>query len=170
VPTVTKFEFPAVGEQLEKAAERLGLSQIKLAKMSGVSRRQIGLAFKGANISLATLAKLARVLRLENVAMGDLSVAAEATTLDPDLREHARFLLFDAEQQVREASAILFQDGERQGAGASANQKATRKAAASERGVSDETIAATLAVIKDALAEIRKAKESEPGQAVGGRK
>jgi transcriptional regulator with XRE-family HTH domain len=169
VPTVTKFDFPAVGEQLEKAAERLGLSQIKLAKMSGVSRRQIGLAFKGANISLATLAKLARVLRMQNVAMGDLSVAAQETPLDPDLREHARFLLFDAEQQVREASAILFQDREQPGAAAGATPKTARQTA-NERGVSDETIAATLAVIKDALAEIRKAKESEPGQVVGGRK
>jgi transcriptional regulator with XRE-family HTH domain len=103
VPTVIKFEFQEVGEQLLLAMKRLGLTQYELAKQSGVSRRQIGMAFKGANITLDTLAKIANVLRLRTVRMRDMEINYESPISSGVLARAANILdgIGDQAEQVK---------------------------------------------------------------------
>ena len=101
------FEHTEVGEQLQQAADRLRFNKNQLSKLSGVSRRHITLAFQGANISLSILKKLARVLDLTIVTLGDLSLKSETPPVDAAVLDHATKMLDDAERQVHDALALL---------------------------------------------------------------
>lgn len=101
------FEHTEVGDQLRLAADRLGFNKNQLSKLSGVSRRHITLAFQGANISLSILKKLARVLDLTIVTLGDLSLKSETPPVDAAVLDHATKMLEDAERQVHDALALL---------------------------------------------------------------
>lgn len=57
------------------------LSQDALAKMAGVSRRQLALFEEGQNVSLKFLIKVARALRLTELPIAELSIRA----VQPDL-------------------------------------------------------------------------------------
>jgi transcriptional regulator with XRE-family HTH domain len=106
-PSFAENEHPEVGEQLRTAAERLGLSQNQVSKLSGVSRRHVGVAFKGGNISLTQLKKLVKALKLESISLGELDIAAERQTLNPHLIEHARTLVEQIENLSRDANELL---------------------------------------------------------------
>jgi len=82
-PIEPTFEHTEVGDQLRLAADRLGFNKNQLSKLSGVSRRHITLAFLGANISLSILKKLARVLDLTIITLGDLSLRARPRRSTP---------------------------------------------------------------------------------------
>lgn len=115
MPTVIKFEFQEVGEQLMLAMKRLGLTQYELAKRSGVSRRQIGMAFKGANITLDTLAKIAKVLRIQNVKMRDMEIAYESP-LSSDVLVRASQVLDSIRDEAAQVKFLLGQKDEAAGA------------------------------------------------------
>jgi transcriptional regulator with XRE-family HTH domain len=106
-PQSTEGQHPEVGEQLRAAAEKLGLSQNQLSKLSGVSRKHIGVAFRGDNISLTLLKKLVTVLKMKSVSLGDLEIVTERKTVNPHLVEHARVLLDRAANDVRDAAEML---------------------------------------------------------------
>ena len=101
------FEHTEVGDQLRLAADRLGFNKNQLSKLSGVSRRHITLAFLGANISLSILKKLARVLDLSIITLGDLSLKSETPPVDAAVLDHATKMLDDAERQIHDALALL---------------------------------------------------------------
>lgn len=106
MPTVVRFEFQEVGQQLLLAMKRMGLTQYELAKQSGVSRRQIGMAFKGANITLDTLAKIAGVLRLNHVRMRDLDISYEAP-VSSEVLVRAAQVLDSIQEQAQQVKMLL---------------------------------------------------------------
>lgn len=64
-----------LGECLRQARIRKGLTQNRLHKMSGVSRKHISDAERGANISIAILKRLARTLDLRTIPVsGDVAL------------------------------------------------------------------------------------------------
>jgi len=97
-------ELQAVSEQLRAAAEKLGLSQNQVAKLSGVSRKHVGVAFTGGNISLSVLFKLIRVLKIDSLQFGDTVLRAEQKYVNPHLVEHARIL---SERVLNDARDIV---------------------------------------------------------------
>src|SRR5215210_8061591 len=71
-----------LGETIREARIRKGLTQARLAKMAGVSRRHLAALEKGANVSVSILQRVAAVLELTEIPLGDLS-------LRPSHNEHA---------------------------------------------------------------------------------
>lgn len=65
-----------LGETVRNARIRKGLTQAKLARLAGVSRRHLAALEKGANVSVAVLRKVAAVLELAEIQLGDLSLRA----------------------------------------------------------------------------------------------
>jgi transcriptional regulator with XRE-family HTH domain len=53
-----------LGESIKEARIRKGLTQARLAKMAGVSRRHLAALEKGANVSVGILQRVAAVLEL----------------------------------------------------------------------------------------------------------
>jgi transcriptional regulator with XRE-family HTH domain len=70
---------PAIGRQLQEAASRLGISQNKLAKITGISRRHIIWAFQGGNVTVEKIALLMRALSITQLNVGDHAVMAAAS-------------------------------------------------------------------------------------------
>jgi transcriptional regulator with XRE-family HTH domain len=62
------------------------LTQERLAKLAGVSRRQLSLMEDGANVSLLFLTKIARVLELTELPVGELRLRASQPELDTIVR------------------------------------------------------------------------------------
>ena len=112
MPTVIKFEFQGVGEQLLLAMKRLGLTQYELAKRSGISRRQIGMAFKGANITLDTLSKIAKVLRIQHVRVRDMDLSL-ASPVNSEVLTRASEVLDSISDQAEQVKVLLGQDAGR---------------------------------------------------------
>ena len=100
-------ELQAISEQLLTAARKLGLSQNQVAKLSGVSRKHVGVALSGGNISLSVLLKLLRALKVDSLDLGDVSLRAERKSVNPHLVEHARTLLDRAIADARDAAELL---------------------------------------------------------------
>ncbi len=63
-----------LGETVREARIRKGLTQARLAKLAGVSRRHLAALEKGANISVNILQRVAAVLELTEIQLGDLSL------------------------------------------------------------------------------------------------
>jgi transcriptional regulator with XRE-family HTH domain len=104
-----EFNHPEVGDQLREAAVKLNLSQTQVAKLTGLSRRHVALAFRGANISLTVLKKLAKVLKLSAVRLEGLDVKAGESATDPTMVQHAAREIAAANAQITSAIALLMQ-------------------------------------------------------------
>lgn len=63
-----------LGETVRQARIRKNLTQAKLARLAGVSRRHLAALEKGANVSVAVLKKVATVLELTEIHLGDLAL------------------------------------------------------------------------------------------------
>jgi transcriptional regulator with XRE-family HTH domain len=63
-----------LGETVREARIRKGLTQARLAKLAGVSRRHLAALEKGANISVNILQRVAQVLELTEIQLGELSL------------------------------------------------------------------------------------------------
>lgn len=87
-----------LGETVRQARIRKNLTQAKLARLAGVSRRHLAALEKGANVSVAVLKKVATVLELTEIHLGDLALRAA----DSDSQAVNVPLLQDA---IREAHA-----------------------------------------------------------------
>jgi transcriptional regulator with XRE-family HTH domain len=97
-----------LGESVREARLKKGLTQARLAKMAGVSRRHLAALEKGANISIGILQRVAAVLELKEIPIGEISLRRNES-------EHALNvpLLTDTIRQARaeaeRAQAILAQ-------------------------------------------------------------
>lgn len=63
-----------LGDTVREARIRKGLTQQRLAKLAGVSRRHLAALEKGANVSINILQRVAQVLELTEIQIGDLSL------------------------------------------------------------------------------------------------
>lgn len=63
-----------LGETIRAARTAKGLTQARLAKRAGVSRRHLAALEKGANVSVAVLNKVAAVLELKEIDLGELTL------------------------------------------------------------------------------------------------
>lgn len=102
-----------LGETVREARIRKGLTQARLARMAGVSRRHLAALEKGANVSILVLRKVAAVLELNEIQLGGgLSVRAGSDTmvnvplLTDTLRE-ARIGAVRAEAMIDRAESLL---------------------------------------------------------------
>ena len=86
-----------LGDTVRDARIRKNLTQARLAKLAGVSRRHLAALEKGANVSVNILQRVAQVLDLTEIHLGDLSLKSN----DGD-RNINYALLTDA---IREARA-----------------------------------------------------------------
>lgn len=96
-----------LGDTVREARIKKGLTQTKLAKLAGVSRRHLAALEKGANVSMSILQRVAAVLDLTEIHLGDLSLHPgdrQRTTVNmPLLADTIREARVDAER----AHAIL---------------------------------------------------------------
>jgi transcriptional regulator with XRE-family HTH domain len=130
------------------------LTQERLAKLAGVSRRQLSLLEEGRNTSLLFLTKVAKVLELTELPIGDLRLRAsqpELSTIVLAAETLERIKPFlpvwaGAAEQIQDASASLEElIGKTLASGASAGgigEAAERLAntPAEERGATGETL------------------------------
>ena len=137
-----EFNHEEVGEQLRVAAEKLQITQAEVARLAGLSRRHVSLAFRGANISLTVLKKLAKVLKLRSVALEGLDVTAGRSAADPNIVHHASARIISAAQEILNAAKLLDE--------------------------SDPDIRAA-AVLKEVTADAKKHRKSSPAAAEGAR-
>src|SRR6266699_454251 len=63
-----------LGETVRNARIKKGLTQARLARLAGVSRRHLAALEKGANVSVNVLRKVALVLELTEIRLGNLTV------------------------------------------------------------------------------------------------
>jgi transcriptional regulator with XRE-family HTH domain len=63
-----------LGDTVRQARIKKNLTQAKLARLAGVSRRHLAALEKGANVSVLVLRKVASVLELAEIQLGDLSL------------------------------------------------------------------------------------------------
>jgi transcriptional regulator with XRE-family HTH domain len=63
-----------LGDVVREARIKKGLTQARLARLAGVSRRHLAALEKGANVSVAVLRKVAAVLDLQDIHLGELSL------------------------------------------------------------------------------------------------
>lgn len=87
-----------LGETVREARIKKGLTQAKLAKLAGVSRRHLAALEKGANVSINILQRVAAVLELTQIHLGDLS-------LTPGDRERSTVNMPLLTDTIREARA-----------------------------------------------------------------
>src|SRR5947209_19410014 len=87
-----------LGETVRSARIRKGLTQAKLARLAGVSRRHLAALEKGANVSVAVVKKVASVLDLTDINLGPLVLHSGK---DPNAQVNMRILA----ETIREAHA-----------------------------------------------------------------
>lgn len=94
-----------LGKTVREARIRKGLTQARLAKLAGVSRRHLAALEKGANVSINILQRVAAVLELTEIALGDLSLksADDRGVNVPLLTDTIR----EARAEAERAQAIL---------------------------------------------------------------
>ncbi|MFP5247451.1 MAG: helix-turn-helix transcriptional regulator, partial [Thermoanaerobaculia bacterium] len=63
-----------LGDTVREARIRKNLTQARLAKLAGVSRRHLAALEKGANVSINILQRVASVLELTEIQIGELSL------------------------------------------------------------------------------------------------
>lgn len=107
-----------LGDTVRESRIRKGLTQARLAKLAGVSRRHLAALEKGANVSVNILQRVAAVLDLTEIHLGDLSLHAgessRSTVNMPLLTDTIREALAEAEHAktiLARAETLLAQDG-----------------------------------------------------------
>ncbi|HUP59965.1 MAG TPA: helix-turn-helix domain-containing protein [Thermoanaerobaculia bacterium] len=110
-----------LGQTVRDARLKKGLTQARLAKMAGVSRRHLAALEKGANVSVNILQRVATVLDLNEIQLGDLSLRRgekdRASLNIPLLTDQIREARADAERaqvMLARAEGLL---GSKAGAG-----------------------------------------------------
>lgn len=71
-----------LGDVVRETRIKKGFTQARLARLAGVSRRHLAALEKGANVSVAVLKKVAAVLELQEIELGDLSLRTTNTGKD----------------------------------------------------------------------------------------
>jgi transcriptional regulator with XRE-family HTH domain len=92
-----------LGDTVREGRIKKGLTQASLAKLAGVSRRHLAALEKGANVSINILQRVASVLDLTEIHLGDLSLHSgdrdRPTVNMPLLTDTIRQARVDAEHQ-----------------------------------------------------------------------
>jgi transcriptional regulator with XRE-family HTH domain len=102
-----------LGETVRESRIRKGLTQARLARLAGVSRRHLAALEKEANVSILVLRKVAAVLELTDIQLGGgLSVRAGSDTLVnvpllTDTLREARYGALRAESMIDRAQSLL---------------------------------------------------------------
>jgi len=98
---VTKPPHPELGAALSALKAARGVSQQRLAKLAGVSRRHVALALSGGNITITILKKLLSALHATDIALGPLATAhGTLDGLNPSV-------LLAAAQQIEQGVTLL---------------------------------------------------------------
>ena len=95
-----------LGDTVREARIRKNLTQARLAKLAGVSRRHLAALEKGANVSVSILQRVAQVLDLTEIHLGDLSLRSsdgERSINYPLVTDAIR----EARAEAKRAQAIL---------------------------------------------------------------
>src|SRR5205823_7937541 len=87
-----------LGETVRSARIKKNLTQAKLARLAGVSRRHLAALEKGANVSVLVVKKVASVLDLTDIDLGPLVLHSGK---DPNAQVNMRILA----ETIREAHA-----------------------------------------------------------------
>lgn len=106
-----------LGETVRSTRIKRGLTQARLARLAGVSRRHLAALEKGANVSINVLQKVASVLDLAEINLGELTVqtstassgAVNMSILADTIRE-AHADAFRAQSLLARAETILDTD------------------------------------------------------------
>lgn len=111
-----------LGDTVREARIKKGLTQARLAKAAGVSRRHLAALEKGANVSVNILQRVAAVLDLNEIHLADLSLRAgdrERSSVNmPLLTDTIREALAEAERAqviLARAEHLLAHDGGERG-------------------------------------------------------
>ena len=75
-----------LGQIIRAARIKKGLTQARLARLAGVSRRHLAALEKGANVSVLVLKKVAAVLELTAIDLGDSDITWKVLA-DPEGNE-----------------------------------------------------------------------------------
>src|ERR1700682_4422908 len=86
-----------LGETVRSTRIRRGLTQAKLARLAGVSRRHLAALEKGANVSVNVLRKVASVLDLTEIDLGGVAIRTNGG-IEPGVNVH---LLADTLREAR---------------------------------------------------------------------
>ena len=107
-----------LGDTVREARIKKGLTQARLAKLAGVSRRHLAALEKGANVSVSILQRVAAVLDLNEIHLDDLSLRSgdrDRTSVNmPLLTDTIREALAEAERAqliLARAEHLLANDG-----------------------------------------------------------
>lgn len=121
--------FEPLGQVIRLRRLQRNLTMDRLAKMAGVSRRQLSLLEDGRNVSLLFLTKIAKVLEITVLPVGDLSLRAASPELTvivtaSEMLERIKPTLglwTKADEEIHRTTAVLDEMiGRSLGAGASA--------------------------------------------------
>jgi transcriptional regulator with XRE-family HTH domain len=95
-----------LGDTIREARIRKGLTQARLASLAGVSRRHLAALEKGANVSVSILQRVAGVLEVTEIDLGDLQVRArdDGRGINMPLLTHA---IREARTDAERAQATL---------------------------------------------------------------
>ncbi|HEU4888162.1 MAG TPA: helix-turn-helix domain-containing protein [Thermoanaerobaculia bacterium] len=111
-----------LGDTVRESRIRKGLTQARLAKLAGVSRRHLAALEKGANVSVNILQRVAAVLDLTEIRLGDLSLHAgdkqRSTVNMPLLTDTIREARVEAQRAqaiLARAETLLSHDGDSNG-------------------------------------------------------
>lgn len=74
-----------LGDVVRETRIKKGLTQAKLARLAGVSRRHLAALEKGANVSVLVLRKVASVLDLTDIDLGDLQLRTSKAAGKPNV-------------------------------------------------------------------------------------
>jgi transcriptional regulator with XRE-family HTH domain len=108
-----------LGETVRSTRIKRGLTQARLARLAGVSRRHLAALEKGANVSILVLRKVASVLDLSEINLGELTVQTSTSasngvnmTLLADTIREAHAGAFHAQSLLARAETILDTDAD----------------------------------------------------------
>jgi transcriptional regulator with XRE-family HTH domain len=108
-----------LGETVRSTRIKRGLTQAHLARLAGVSRRHLAALEKGANVSILVLRKVASVLDLAEINLGDVTLQTSSSTpgkvnmpLLADTIREAQAETFRAQSLLSRAEAILDKNGD----------------------------------------------------------
>jgi transcriptional regulator with XRE-family HTH domain len=168
--------FEPLGQVIRLRRLQRNLTMDRLARMAGVSRRQLSLLEDGKNVSLLFLSKVARVLELTELPLGDLClrpappelavIVAASEMLErmkPTLSIWAK-----ADEEIHRTTAVLDEMLERAlGGGASARDIVNAADRLARLPAADEdAVGETLEALADGDPEVRVAGDrTEPKRA-----
>lgn len=108
-----------LGETVRSTRIKRGLTQARLARLAGVSRRHLAALEKGANVSILVLRKVASVLDLAEINLGDVNLQTSSSSpstvnipLLADTIREAHSETFRAQSLLARAEAILDKNGD----------------------------------------------------------